>query len=177
MAFAYCKGLQDVKMPDSIESIGNDVFKNCSALPIIDNIKYADIYLVESVDKNAEHYNVKEGTKYIGNGSFANSINVHSFSIPNSVRIIGDSAFEGCESLTSISIPNSVENVGSYLCKGCTNLSAVSLSNSIKEIGKDVFSECLNLPVVDNIRYADSYLVCVVDKSLTHIAVIYYVTP
>jgi len=65
-------------------------------------------------------------------------------SVSYSVTSIGESAFAGCDGLTSISIPNSVTS-----------------------IGYQAFSSCAGLPVIDNTRYADTYLVEAVDKTLS----------
>ena len=57
---------------------------------------------------------------------------------------IGDWAFRDCSSLTSITIPNSVTSIG---CKA--------------------FYGCSSLPVENSLRYADTYLLGAVDKTLS----------
>jgi hypothetical protein len=141
-AFYGCSGLTSITIPNSVTSIADDAFEGCTSLPIIDNLRYADTYLVEAVDKTLSTYNIKEGTRFIGNKVFQDCLGIKSFTIPNSVTTIGNSAFVGCSRLTSIIIPNSVANIGLRAFEGCTSL-----------------------PVKDDIRYADTYLIEAVDKT------------
>jgi hypothetical protein len=69
---------------------------------VIDNIRYADTYLVEAVDKTLSTYTIKEGTKWIGNSAFEDCTGLTSVTIPNSVTSIGNYAFDGCSGLTDI---------------------------------------------------------------------------
>ena len=87
-----------------------------------------------------------------------------SITIPNSVTSIGDYAFKGCSNLTSITIPNSVTSIGEFAFDECTRLISVTIPNSVTSIGNGAFYGCTSLPVENNIRYADTYLVEVVDK-------------
>ncbi len=120
-AFAGCIGLKSIEIPNSVTNIEGYAFYGCTGLPTENNLRYADTYLVEAVDKSLFSYTIKEGTKWVGTR-----------------------AFEGCTVLTSIEIPNSV-----------------------KSIGYDAFYGCTSLPVIDNIRYADTYLIEAVDRALS----------
>ena len=69
--FYNCSGLTSITFPSSVTSIGNYAFSGCTSLPVINNIRYADTYLVEAVDKTLSSYTIKEGTRWIGNGAFS----------------------------------------------------------------------------------------------------------
>ena len=84
----------------------------------------------------------------------------------NPITGIGSGAFINCTDLTSITIPNSVTSIGWEVFSGCSSLTSITIPNSVTEIGGDAFKECTSLPVIGGIRYADSYLVEVVDKTL-----------
>ena len=143
-AFSGCTSLTAISIPNSVISIGRSAFYNCSSLPVIDNIRYADTYLVEAVGNNSlSTYTIREGTKFIGN-----------------------SAFSGCSKLTSITIPSSVTCIERMAFYGCSSLTSIEIPNSVTSIGESAFMECSNLPVIDNIRYADTYLVEAVGKTL-----------
>ena len=98
-------------MPNSITSIGENVFDNCTSLPVEDNLRYADTYLVEVVDKSLSTYSIKDGTKWIGNNAFCGSRNLTEITIPDSVRSIGRFAFYECRYLKSITIPDNVISI------------------------------------------------------------------
>ena len=88
-AFYGCSSLTSITIPNSITSIGYEAFRGCSSLPVIDNIRYADTYLVEAVNKTLSTYTIKEGTKWIKYQAFYNCSSLTSVTIPNSVTSIG----------------------------------------------------------------------------------------
>ena len=142
-AFYGCSNLSSITIPSSVTTIGYAAFSECSNLPVVNNIRYADTYLVEVVDPTQSLYQIKEGTRFIGDFAFFQS-ELSSISIPESVISIGMDAFAQCPNLMSINIPEGVTNFG---------------------IG--AFDDCPNLPVENNIRYAGTYLIEAIDKSLT----------
>lgn len=93
-AFADCKNLTTVNIPSTVTSIGDDAFKGCVNLPVTNNIRYADTYLVEAVDKSLSSYAIKDGTKWIGSNAF-NGCNLLSITIPDDIIGIGSNAFSG----------------------------------------------------------------------------------
>ena len=69
--------------------------------------------------------------------------------------------------LNVVIIEDGVTSIGDNAFCGCTSLTSVTIPESVTSIGYSAFSGCNNLPVVDNIRYADTYAVGVVDKELS----------
>ncbi len=147
-AFMNCTRLTSVIIPNSVTSIGIGAFSGCTNLPIIDNIRYADTYLVEAIDKSLSTYAIKEGTKWIGYNAFYGCTSLASITIPNSVTSIGDRAFYGCTSLTSVTIPNGVTSIGEYAFMNCTSLASVTIPNSVTSIGSSAFYDCTSLASV-----------------------------
>ena len=111
-------------IPNSVTSIGNYAFWNCTGL--------TSITLGNSVTS-------------IGDYAFYKCTGLTSITLGNSVTSIGYCAFDGCTGLTSITIPDSVTSIGHYAFWNCTGLTSITLGNSVTSIGYDAFSGCSSL--------------------------------
>ena len=147
-AFRDCSSLINITISSSITTIGSWAFAGCSSLPIIDNIRYADIYLVEVIDKTLTTYQIKEDTKLIGDDAFSGCSSLTSITIPDSVTTIGYCAFYNCDSLTSVTIPDSVTTIGDSAFSGCDSLESVTIPDSVTTIGGNAFYSCSSLTSV-----------------------------
>ena len=83
----------DVVVPDSVTSIGDRAFEECSSITSI---------------------KLPEGVTSIGNSAFAECNNLASVDLPASVTSLGVCAFDGCSSLKKIIIPDSVTFIDEY---------------------------------------------------------------
>ena len=81
-AFEYCTSLTSITIPNSVTSIGDLAFWDCTSLPVVDNLRYADTYLVAAVDKSLSTYTIKAGTKWIGYGAFVGCSSQSTFPSP-----------------------------------------------------------------------------------------------
>lgn len=91
--------------------MGESAFGQCTSLPVIDNIRYADTYLVEAVDKTLATYNIKQGTRFLGVDAFRDCTSLTSIDIPEGVTSIESYVFVNCRSITSVTIPSSVTSI------------------------------------------------------------------
>ena len=107
-----------IVIPNSITSIRNSAFYNCSSLTSI---------------------NIPNSVTRIGEGAFFNCESLTSIDIPNSITHIESGAFQGCTSLTSINIPDSVVSIQHQVFYGCTSLKSVNIPNSVTNIGDYTF--------------------------------------
>ena len=113
LAFNGCSSLKSVTIPDGVteieyyacngcSSLKSVTIPECNSLPIIDNIRYADTYAVEVIDKSLNTYTIKDGTRFIGSEAFYDCTSLTSITIPESVTSIGVKAFYNCSSLTEV---------------------------------------------------------------------------
>ena len=101
---SYKEEIQTVVIGDSVTSIGNYAFYDCSALTQV---------------------TIPDGVTSIGNSAFYNCSALTQVDIPNSVTSIGNSAFSGCSALTQITIPESVTSIEETAFNACSALTAI----------------------------------------------------
>ena len=154
-------GCKNTVIPNSITSIGDYAFYNCTGLTSI---------------------TIPNSVTSIGGYAFRECSGLTNVVIGNSVTSIGEEAFKDCTGLTSVVIGNSVTSIGESAFSGCTGLTAVHISdlaawcnidfansdanplynaknlyingdlvtnlvipNSVTSIGDAVFANCINL--------------------------------
>ena len=145
-AFGNCSSLTSINIPDSLMSFGNNgmPFLRCNSLPVIDGMRYADTYLVETADKTRSSYTIKEGTRFIGDDAFGWTPDVEEIIIPNSVISIENHAFFDCKKLKTIVIPDSVTRIGDNAFYG-SGIESITIPDSVTHIGALAFDQCYNL--------------------------------
>ena len=110
--------IASIVLPDTVTSIGNFAFFNCTNLTSV---------------------TIPDSVTTIGMMAFADCTNLTSITIPNSVTSIGNWAFQNCTGLTSVIIGNSVTSIGNATFLNCTNLTSVTIPNSVTSIGDNAF--------------------------------------
>ena len=143
--FKGCANMTSITIPNTVNYISDFAFDGCTSLPVINNIRYADTYLVEAVDKTLSTYTIKEGTKWIGTSAFDYCTALTSIVIPNTVISIGYGAFFGCSSLISITLPNTISSIAAQTFYNCSSLPSIQIPSSITSIGSEAFLGCSNL--------------------------------
>lgn len=97
------------KIPDSVITIVNYAFDNCTNLVNID---------------------FPNSVTTIGACAFLNCSNLTNLNISNTVSYIGEGAFCGCESITDIIIPDSVATIEASTFIRCSNLKNITLGKN-----------------------------------------------
>ena len=148
-AFANCSGLTSVTIGNSVTSIGSSAFSYCSGLTSVtigSGVTSIGNYAFRECS-GLTSVTIPNSVTSIGSSTFYNCSGLTSVTIPNSVTSIGSSAFYGCSGLTSITIPNSVTSIGNYAFYG-SGLTSVTIPNSVTSIGINAFANCSKLTSV-----------------------------
>ena len=115
-AFNGCTSLETIVIPESVNRIGKDVFKNTAYFKDKanwdNNVLYLDNCLIKAKPALRGEYTIKNGT-----------------------RVIAGSAFEGCDKLTGIMLPDGVETIDNNAFSGCSNLINIYIPASVIKIG------------------------------------------
>ena len=160
--FMYCSGLTSVTIGNSVKSIGWGAFDGCSGLTSVtigNSVKSIGDYAFNNCSRLTS-VTIPNSVTRIGGSVFADCSGLTSVTIPNSVTSIGGSAFRGCSGLTSVTIPNSVTSIGDAAFYECSGLISVTIPNSVTNIGGGAFANCPDLLDVycyaENVPYAYS---------------------
>ena len=160
-AFARCKGITSVHLPNTIEWIARNAFCLCSNLAEI-GIPDSVYLIYGGAFYSTQWYNNQpDGLVYAGQVAYkykgtmpANT----SIILKNGCVGISEDAFNECVGLVSISIPNSVKSILSGAFRACTKLTHITIPNSLIRID-DAFTDCIRLSSViwnaDSCKYAN----------------------
>ena len=158
-AFHDQHSLTSITIPDSVTSIGNYSFLDCTSMTAITvdtkNMVYSSVNgvlfdknqttLIQYPEGRSEDYTIPGSVTNIGSGAFDSCGNLTSITILGSVSSIGDGAFANCFSLTNAAIADGVISIGDSAFWGCTSLTNVTIPNSVISIGSDAFASCFSL--------------------------------
>ncbi len=132
--FEGCINLKNITLGEYLETIGYDVFKDCTALKTIV---------------------IPNRVIYVSDSSFYNCTKLANLTLGTSVKYIEGSAFYGCTDLTKVNIPNSVITIDSSAFYGCTNLAILNLGTNVQNINTSAFQNCnalRNLVIPDSVK-------------------------
>ena len=126
--FLTSKNLVSYSIPETVTSISNGAFLDCSSLNSV---------------------SIGENVTSIGDDAFKGCSNLNAITIPNNVTSIGSRAFYECTSLNSVSIGENVTSIGDEAFKGCSNLNTITIPYNVTVLGRYAFRGCNNLSLVN----------------------------
>lgn len=144
-AFQECENLKSVTIPNSVSCIGDWVFAFCENLDSITipnsvtSIGYCTFAFCENLSEPVYNAHIFAYLPKSYSGAYA---------IPEGIKLIAYGAFGECTKLTSVTIPNSVTSIGDAAFCNCHALKTIVIPNSVNRIGNEVFKRCFSLTTV-----------------------------
>ncbi len=156
-AFQGYSFITEIRIPESVVSIGSYAFYNCSGLTkleIPEKISSISPHIIDGCLSLSSLTVSKGNTTYYSLGNCIIETKTKSVIlgcknsvIPNdgSVTSFSANAFSGCSSLETLVIPDSITSIPQGAFSGCSNLESIVIPNSITSIPQSTFSGCPNL--------------------------------
>ncbi len=136
-AFYNCSSLTELTVPESVQSIGLGAFASCSGLetltvPFVGQSRTQNSYLA---------YNF--GSTYPNSyGSVPESLKTVTVT---DITAVADNAFDGCNFLEKVGLPNKVTSIGRSAFSSCQSLEEFEIPAQVTSIGDYAFSGCYRL--------------------------------
>ncbi|MEG1586582.1 MAG: leucine-rich repeat protein [Bacteroidales bacterium] len=118
-AFAGCDRIVSATLPASIQTIGNNAFKECTSL--------AEVAFGSEI-------------RQIGDSAFLGCALLQEAVLPNTLIHIGKRAFVGCDELERLHLGNSIESVGEEAFYDCRKVTELTIPKTLTSIGMKSFS-------------------------------------
>ena len=139
--FYNCSGMRSVSIPKSVVSMGDRPFCGCESL--------SQVYISDlGAWCGISFYNEDSNPLYYAHHLYLDGEELIDVVIPDTVTTINSYAFVRCTGMRSVTIPNSISDIGDDAFHGCHGLTNVIIPNSVKSIGSYVFRNCSNLATV-----------------------------
>ncbi|MDC7246658.1 MAG: leucine-rich repeat protein [Sphaerochaetaceae bacterium] len=122
-AFGQCSALRDIRLPVHLTAIQDGTFYDCDSLMSL---------------------TIPESVSSIGQSAFSGCNRLTKIIIPKSVSSIGGSAFSSC-GIERIELPESLTSIGDYAFYGSKRLTTISIPEDVTSMGEEVFSRTRNL--------------------------------
>ena len=136
-AFYQCTGLNQIAFGTGLTKIGAEAFAHCYALASItipNSVTSVGISVFEECG-NLSVVTIGRGLTGLSGTMFLNCTALKTIALPDNVTVINASAFSGCSKLESITIPKTVTGIGGYVFRGCDSLKTIAYTGSETERG------------------------------------------
>lgn len=158
-SFYGFKSLTDVTLPESLNTLGDQAFANCTKIESI--TIPANVETIGSAFfgcSGLKNVDIKADLKALGNNAFYNCA-LDTITLPANLESIGMSTFSGNKNLTGITLPASLKSIGMMAFYGCTGIkSIVSNATEVPEARLYAFDDVdTTIPVYVPAGTANAY--------------------
>ena len=119
-AFNYCKDLQGVTIPSTVESIGKYAFYQTN--------------ITEAI--------LPEGLTTIGDGAFKECYSLLKAYIPSTLKNISQEAFRGCVKMKELTLSEGIETISKNAFQSDYGMSSLTIPSTVTSIGDYAFNAC-----------------------------------
>lgn len=148
-AFKDCIQLRNVKVPASVETIGENAFQNCKALETVTfatgNLKTMGRSVFQG--SGLKSITLPEGLVDLPWICFTDCPNLENVKLPTTLKTIGSSAFSRCPMLRSITLPAGLQEI-MMNAFGQSGLESIELPVKVVTIPDMCFAMCEKLKTV-----------------------------
>lgn len=170
-AFPNCMALTSVRLPEGLDTIGNNAFSNSGLTSIttpesLRSIGYGAFSMCEALAavtlndgltglgaaafrqcEALKQVNIPLSLSTIESETFAYS-GLETVAIPGHVELVDSGAYTYCEALREVTIADGVKALKGYVFSNCGQLRELTLPASLSTIGHDTFHDCTALTAV-----------------------------
>ncbi|MBQ3549490.1 MAG: leucine-rich repeat domain-containing protein [Clostridia bacterium] len=133
-AFAGCKKLKEITIPEAVTFISPSVFENCIEL---------------------QKATLPNSITFINASMFAGCEKLSEINVPESITRIGVSAFRNCKALKKLDLPDNLEQIDGFAF-AYSGLVSFELPKSVKKLGEGAFDGCSKLLAL-NVEKGNGY--------------------
>lgn len=164
--------LQQIILPDNVETIGEYAFDRCSNLKKVTFPKTLTTILTQAFSECALSGELKLPTITTHIGELAFDYNqITKAVLPDSLKTIGSEAFRGCQLLQEVVFPEKLTTIGQYAFQDCKSLENIEFPANVTNISPGTFYNCTALQRVkfpanlNNISHYAFYQCSVLEKA------------
>lgn len=132
-AFRECTALKSITIPASIQNIGRIAFAGCTSLKKTSYLGTITDWCKLTFTGSGKAF--ANNPVYFSGNLYINDIEIKDLIIPNNVPTIGGYNFIGCKALNSIVISESVTNIGTGSFYDCTNVQTITYNGTVEQWG------------------------------------------
>lgn len=142
------KKLVNLKLPDNLQVIGSNAFKNCPELSLSnlpESVNTIKDWAFQGCTKLA-FSKLPDGLKTLGARAFFQCTNITLTELPGDITLLDGSTFYQCTNITLSELPSGITDILDSCFYGCTKLTKLDvLSENLKTITTSAFRNCTNL--------------------------------
>lgn len=146
-AFAGCRSLARINLPDSVRDINANAFSGCYSLKHINIPNGVTIMNVSAFYGccSLVRANLPDGITSVYSNAFAKCYSLAHVNLPDGITSIYSNAFANCYSLTHIRLPDGITVMSSGVFASCYSLTRVNIPESLTYIDGSTFNGCAAL--------------------------------